>query len=215
MVRCQLDYVRVSIYATSQERHQLVTGTKFDMQRIRENLRTLQATKRRVGSDKPFVSCKMLDEFSDENERFLQMFREVADEAYIDKPHNWIKVDNVDFIQKFYGTNVQEAVIDFQNHSTHRIACPMAFTTMAVRTNGAVSPCCVDFIGGTNIANIDDRSLQDIWNSDEWFEFQKMQLQDRKHENSSCARCDIYRSDHYTKDNIDGFPVDRLRLRKT
>jgi len=215
MVRCQLDYVRVSIYATSQERHQLVTGTKFDMQRIRENLRTLQATKRRVGSDKPFISCKMLDEFSDENERFLQMFREVADEAYIDKPHNWIKVDNVDFIQKFYGTNVQEAVIDFQNHSTHRIACPMAFTTMAVRTNGAVSPCCVDFIGGTNIANIDDRSLQDIWNSDEWFEFQKMQLQDRKHENSSCARCDIYRSDHYTKDNIDGFPVDRLRLRKT
>src|SRR3990172_666357 len=47
MVRCQLDYVRVSIYATRQERHQVVTGTNFDMQRIRENLRTLQTIKRR------------------------------------------------------------------------------------------------------------------------------------------------------------------------
>jgi radical SAM protein with 4Fe4S-binding SPASM domain len=215
MVRCQLDYVRVSIYATRQERHQVVTGTNFDMQRIRENLMTLQTIKRRLGSEKPFVSCKMLDEFSDENERFLQMFREVADETYIDKPHNWIKVDNVDFIQNFYGTSVQEAVTDLQSHSTHRIACPMAFTTMAVRTNGAVSPCCVDFIGGTNIANIDERGLRDIWNSDEWFEFQKMQLQNRNHENSSCASCEVYRNDHYTKDNIDGFPVEKLRLRKT
>lgn len=215
MVRCQLDYVRVSIYATRQERHQVVTGTNFDMQRIIDNLKTLQAVKTRAGSEKPFVSCKMLDEFSDENERFLKMFRDVADETYIDKPHSWIKVDNIDFIRNFYGKRVQQAVNDFQNHSTHRIACPMAFTTMAVRTNGAVSPCCVDYIGGTNIANIDERSLQDIWASDEWFEFQKMQLQNRKDENSSCARCDVYRSDHYTKDNIDGFPVERLRLRKT
>ncbi|HJZ13205.1 MAG TPA: SPASM domain-containing protein, partial [Acidobacteriota bacterium] len=63
--------------------------------------------------------------------------------------------------------------------------------------------------------NMDERSLRDIWNSDEWFEFQKMQLQDRKHENSSCARCNIYRSDHYTKDNIDGFPIEKLRLRNS
>jgi hypothetical protein len=38
-----------------------------------------------------------------------------------------------------------------------------------------------------------------------------MQLEDRKDENFSCARCDIYKSDHYTRDNIDGFPVARLR----
>ena len=215
MVRCQLDYVRVSIYATRQERHRVVTGSKFDIQRIRENLKTLQEMKRRAGSERPFISCKMLEEFSDENERFLQMYREIADETYLDKPHSWIKVNDVDFIQNFYGENTQKAVSDFDSHSTHRIACPMAFTTMAVRSNGAVSPCCVDFIGGTNVANMDERSLHDIWNSDEWFEFQKMQLQDRKHENSSCAGCNIYRSDHYTKDNIDGFPVEKLRSRNS
>lgn len=211
MVRFQLDYVRVSIYATRQERHREVTGTKFDIQRIRNNLKTLQDIKRRSGSVRPFVSCKMLEEFSDENGRFLQTYGEIADEAYLDKPHSWIKVDGVDLIQNFYGKDVNKAVSDFDSHSTHRIACPMAFTTMSVRSNGAVSPCCVDFIGGTNIANVDDRGLQDIWESGDWLEFQKMQLQDRKHENPSCARCDIYRSDHYTRDNIDGFPVEKLR----
>jgi len=124
MVRCQLDYLRVSIYATRQERHQEVTGSKFDMQRIRENLLVLQEEKRRAGSDKPFVSCKMLDEFGDENERFLQMYSDVADETYLDKPHGWIKVDGVDFIENYYLDNVQNVMSDFEHNSTPRIACP-------------------------------------------------------------------------------------------
>ena len=87
----------------------------------------------------------------------------------------------------------------------------MAFTTMAVRSNGDVAPCCVDFIGGTNLGTVDERSLQEIWNSEPWYEFQRMQLEKRKHENYSCARCDIYLSDHYTRDNIDGFDARKLQ----
>ena len=85
---------------------------------------------------------------------------------------------------------------------------------MVVRSNGAVSPCCVDFIGGTNLGSVDEQDLKGIWLSDRWFEFQKMQLEGRKEENYSCARCDIYTSDHYTRDNIDGFPVARLRAKR-
>lgn len=73
------------------------------------------------------------------------------------------------------------------------------------------TPCCVDYIGGTNIGNVDTHSMQEIWESDAWLAFQTMQLEGRNHENSSCARCDIYRNDHYTKDTIDGFPVEKLR----
>lgn len=211
MVENALDYVRVSIYATRQDRHQEVTGSKFDIQRIRENLLNLQETKLLAGTERPFVSCKMLDDFSDENKRFLSLFKDIADEVYLDKPHRWIKVDGVDFIENFYEEKAQDAVVDLEANSSARIACPMAFTTMAVRSNGAVSPCCVDYIGGTNIGNVDTHCMQEIWESDAWLAFQRMQLEDRKQENSSCARCDVFRSDHYTRDNIDGFPVDKLR----
>ena len=211
LVEHQLDYARVSIYATNQARLGAVTGTRLEIATIHENLRILQDVKRRRGSIKPFVSCKMLDSYSEENEHFLRMYEAVANEVYIDKPHSWIQVDGADFIGNYYQAGTDKARSDLEAHSTQRVACPMAFTTMAVRSNGDVSPCCVDFIGGTNLGNIEEHGLQELWNGDAWFAFQKMQLENRKQENRSCARCDIYRSDHYTRDNIDGFPIEKLR----
>jgi len=211
MVRHQLDYARVSIYSADQERHSAITGSKIDIHIIRDNLRALQERKREAGSERPFVSCKMLDDYGPGNDQFAAMYEDVCDEVFIDKPHGWIGVDGADFIGKYYGKDVQRALADIQRNSSPRMACPMPFTTMAVRANGDVSPCCVDFIGGTNLGNMDKDCLREIWNSDRWFEFQKMQLENRKGENHSCARCDVYLSDHYTRDNIDGFPVEKLR----
>jgi len=211
LVDYQMDYARVSIYASDQEKHRAITGSATEILTIHENLRVLQVIKERKGSEKPFVSCKMLDSYDEENEQFIRMYQDVADEVYIDKPHSWIKVEGSDFIKNYYKNEAGGAFADLKENSTRRVACPMAFTTMAIRSNGDVSPCCVDFIGGTNLGNVDEHSLQEIWNSDIWYEFQKMQLENRKHENYSCARCDIYLSDHYTRDNIDGFPVEKLR----
>jgi radical SAM protein with 4Fe4S-binding SPASM domain len=215
LVECRLDYARVSIYASEQEKHQAITGSGMEISTIHENLRVLQEIKKRKGSEKPFVSCKMLDAYGDGNDRFLHMYQDVADEVYIDKPHSWIKVEGTDFIKNYYSNDAASAITDLKLNSTRRIACPMAFTTMAIRSDGDVSPCCVDFIGGTNLGNVNERSLEEIWNSDPWYEFEKMQLENRKHENSSCGRCDIYMSDHYTRDSIDGFPVEKLRQEKS
>ena len=211
LVESRVDYLRVSIYSADQKRHRAVTRSPVSIQAIHDNLRVLQEVKRAHGSGKPFVSCKMLDSYGDENERFTSKYLDVADEVFIDKPHSWIKVDGADFIGAYYEDDAPRAIRDLADNSTARIACPMAFTTMTVRSNGDVSPCCVDFVGGTNLGNVDDSSLQEIWNSDPWYEFQRMQLENRKHENYSCARCEVYKSDHYTRDNIDGFRVERLR----
>ncbi len=211
LVDQQLDYLRVSIYATTQERHREVTGSRTALLEIHENLRMLQEAKRASGSERPFVSCKMIDAYSEENERFTEACGDVADELFIDKPHGWIKVDGADFVANYYQGEADRVREDLRAVSELRVACPMAFTTMAVRSNGDVSPCCVDFIGGTNLGNVDSDGLQAIWKSDAWYEFQKMQLQDRKGENSSCGQCDFYLSSHYTKDDIDGFDVRKLR----
>lgn len=211
LVQHQLDYARVSIYATDQEQHKATTASSMDIRTIHENLRGVQEVKRQTRSAKPFISCKMLDAYSEENERFLRMYQDVADEAFIEKPHSWIKIPGADFICNYYKEGGGAVRSDLAAGSTRRVACPMAFTTMAIRSNGDVSPCCVDFIGGTNLGNIDDRSLKTLWHSDEWYAFMKMQLENRKHENSSCARCDFYSSNYYIKDDIDGFDVRKLR----
>jgi radical SAM protein with 4Fe4S-binding SPASM domain len=211
LVQHGLDYARVSIYASEQKKHRIVTGSGMDIGVIKENLRVLQAVKKEIRSERPFVSCKMLDAYSGENEQFARMYQDVADEVFVEKPHGWIKVDGVDFIKNYYQEKAGDAISDASLNGAKRTACPMPFTTIAVRSNGDVSPCCVDFIGGTNLGNVDRQSLKMIWESDQWFEFQKLQLQNRKHENYSCARCDICRNDYYTRDNVDGFPVEKLR----
>lgn len=210
MVAHGLDYLRVSIYATEQLRHQEVTGSKFDINKIQENLLYLQEAKRKAGLERPFISCKMLDDFSDANQRFFEMFGGIADEVYLDKPHTWIRANDVNFMVNFYKDKTAQAVMDFEHNSTARVACPMPFTTMAVRSNGMISPCCVDYIGGTNIDSMENKSLQEVWESPQWLEFQIMHLENRKNENSSCGKCDVFRSDHYTKDNIDGVPIEQI-----
>ncbi len=211
MVEYQLDYVRVSIYSAVQSRHEEITGTKTDIRKIHENLKRLQEIKKSAGSERPFIAPKMLDTYGSENDLFFSMYRDVADELYIDKPHNWIKTGKARFTNALYKDDADKADEDIRTDAKPRRTCPMAFTTMAVRSNGDVSPCCVDFIGGTNLGNINDSSLKDLWHSEAWQRFLTMQLENRMKDNKSCANCDFYLSSHYTKDNIDGFDIDKLR----
>jgi radical SAM protein with 4Fe4S-binding SPASM domain len=212
LVKYGLDYMRVSIYSAIQEKHAKITGSKISINSLHDKLQMLQDIKRDYDSDTPFISVKMLDAYSDENEVFTRMYSDVADEVYLDKPHNWIIYKDKNFINDLYKNDVSKAKDDLKNSSSARIACTLPFFTLAVRSNGDVSPCCIDWIGGTNIGNIYDGSLKEIWNSDKMFEFRKMQLENRKDENSSCKNCEVYLNDYYTKDNIDGFLVEKLRI---
>ena len=211
LIRYELDYLRVSVYATTEQRQRAVTGANVSLAQIRENLGVLLRVRETARSERPFVGCKMIDSYGEDNQRFLDTFRNVADETYIDKPHGWIRTGEVDFIERYYETAAGEVREDLRAASVERVACPLAFTTMAVRSNGDVSPCCVDYAGGTNLGHVDDQTLQALWESPEWYGFQKMQLEGRRAENPSCAGCDFPLSTHYTKDDVDGVEVGRLR----
>lgn len=209
----EIDYIRVSIYAGNQKRYEEVTScANADIDEIWNNLKRIQDLKKKAGKQRPFVSAKMLDTYTAENEEFLQRFSSVADEVYIDKPHNWVASEEKSFIGSLYKTEQQEALkADMAKTYKKRIACPMPFTTLSIRSNGEVSPCCVDWSGGTNLGNIKNNSIQDIWNGDTMYEFRKMQLENRRNENISCRNCELADNDYYTRDNIDGFPIEKLR----
>lgn len=214
LVEFGLDYLRVSIYSAIQEKHYKVTNSKIDINVILSNLLILKRIKQKHKSNIPFVCVKMLDTYSEENGLFVDMYKDVADEVYLDKPHNWIAYKGKSFIDSLYGSEMEKAITDVTMSSSNRIACTLPFFTLAVRSNGDVSPCCIDWLGGTNIGNIYKETLEDIWYGDRMFEFRKMQLENRKNENESCRNCELFLSDYYTRDNIDGFPVEKLRIKK-
>lgn len=213
LVAYGIDYIRVSIYGGNQKRYEEVTNTEnVSIEAIYQNLKRIQELKKARGLEKPFVSAKMLDTFTEENQEFLEKFADVADEVYIDKPHNWVAHEEKSFIGSLYKEEQQEALKkDLEKTISARIACPMPFTTLAVRSDGAVSPCCVDWVGGTNLGNILTEDIQEIWNGEAMYQFRKMQLENRRCENPSCRNCELVQNDYYTRDNIDGFPVEKLR----
>ncbi|WP_297417010.1 radical SAM/SPASM domain-containing protein [Clostridium sp.] len=212
LVEYEIDYIRVSIYSPKQQKHEKITNSSIDILDIYNNLKYIQKLKKEKGVEKPFVSAKMLDTFSTENEEFLNKYKEVADEVYIDKPHNWVAHEEKSFIGSLYNEVDKEKLEkDLEETISDRIACPMPFTTLAVRNNGDVSPCCVDWLGGTNLGNILEENIKDIWNGEKMYQFRKMQLENRRFENTSCRNCELVLNDYYTRDNIDGFPVEKLR----
>ena len=211
LVEIGLDYLRVSIYSALPEKHRAITKSAIPLERIYDNLAVLKRVKQRHGSEKPFVGVKMLDTYSDENRFFEERFRDVADEVFLDKPHNWVSVEGKSFIGDLYGEGAARALADSGVSGAARVACTQPFFTLAVRSNGDVAPCCIDWVGGTILGNINQETLEEIWNGDRMFEFRKMHLEGRRDENESCRNCEFLRSDHYTRDTVDGFPVERLR----
>lgn len=201
-----LDYLRVSIYSAIPEKHAEITKSKIEQQKIYDNLLLLRRVKSEMGSDKPFVAVKMIDTFSEENDIFFKTYQSVADELYLDQPHNWVQPADDSFIDKLY-EDVDFPVLK----RSPKIACTMPFTTMAVRSNGDVAPCCIDWYGGTTIGNIFNESIEAIWQGENLYNLQVLQLTDRKQENISCKNCEFYLNSEYSRDNIDGFPVEKLR----
>jgi len=206
-----LDYIRVSYYSPIQSKHENITSSKININTIKKNLEILQDIKQRKNSKTPFIAIKMLNTFNEENGLFNAIFEEIADEVYIEKPHNWVATSEKSFLNSLYGKNNDDLKNEINNDDNMYKACGSSFYTLSIRNNGDVAPCCVDWIGGTNVGNIFITSLQDIWHSDELRKFWIMQIEGRNNENYSCRNCQVYRSSYYSKDNVDGTPVDRFK----
>lgn len=210
MIKAPLDYLRVSIYSAIPEQHRAITKSNVPMERIHDNLALLRRLKLEHGADRPFVAVKMLDTYDEhENQMFKDTYGDVADELYIDEPHSWVEINGERFIDRLYGDGIGKV----KRNLVNRKVCPMPFTTLAVRSDGAVSPCCNDWYGGTNIGNVNDSTLEQIWNGKKLYEFQVMQLEKRNHENISCRGCSVYKSSYYTRDDIDDVPVKQICMK--
>lgn len=203
MIEQQLDYVRVSIYAGSPEKHADITRSPLTLGRVHDNLQRLQECKKLRHADRPFVACKMLDTFGPDNESFARRFQDVADEIYFDMPHDWIPVPGSNFLGNLYGSDTTPAMAELHPAAPRHRACSVSFYIVSVRANGDVAPCCVDFIGGTNVGNVREHPLQEIWQGQTMRAFHRMQLSGERFRNPSCARCGAVNSRHYTRDDID------------
>lgn len=200
-----LEYFRVSVYSISAERQRDITRANATPEEVLSNVRRLRQLRDEAGAETPFICAEMFFDSPDANRRFLEMYRDVADEASVTYPHNW--TGSRDFITSIAaGHEISEDAC----FPTKKKACAFPFYTLAVRSDGNVVVCCVDWTGGTTVGNVRRTSLRGIWEGEPLLRLQQLHLDGKRSENSSCRDCTaLYRS----PDSLDGLSGQELQKR--
>ncbi len=213
LIEYGLDVIRVSIYAAEDKHHHEVTGTKCRVGEIRDNVKRLRVMRDAQGKTRPYIFVKMFDAYNHENETFFDLYRGIADEIGLEKVHNATQYSGNDLVNMYYRDPAKEQLANQEyadSLNEKRIACPRPFMAMVINNIGDCLMCTHDPAKGTKIGNAYDSTLQELWDGKNMFEFRKMLLENRKHENRICARCDWFKL-FPEEDDVDGFPVEKLK----
>lgn len=211
-----LDYFRASIYSVKPEEHERVTQSKVLPQDILKKINFLRAYRDAQGKMKPYIHAKIMDRHDEENEMFKSMYENVADEQCIDIPWNVPKLAEK-ALDRLYGgvekgEEAKQEYLDFAGYK-NRKACRYPFTHMTVRSNGDVVVCCTDWSRDTKLGNVKEKSLKEIWESKELYNFRLMQIRTKGVNHPLCAGCVIPLKDS-PEDNIDDLDISRIGYRE-
>ena len=211
IIESGLDHIRFSIYAAMPDHHVEVTQNSFSIQKIRENIATLRKLRDKAGRNKPFIQVKMFDTYSYENDVFIAMYKDIADEVGFEKVHDATKYNDSDLVGSYYKNpeDAKRTRDEFQKSLNDFKTCPRPFMAMVICANGDVVMCTHDAPRATKIANVRNNTLQEIWHGESLYKFRKMLLSGNKHENRLCKNCDWFRL-FPPEDNVDGFPLEKL-----
>lgn len=203
LVNSGIDMIGVSIKALSSDGYKKIAGIDIDYTKLVRNIDDLFQQSR--GKCKIYISIADTGLSDADKDYYYASFELVSDYCAIEGLHGWSMSNVKDFTlghagDTFDGTPLQE-----------KIVCPWTLYSLTVNHNGDVAPCNEDWAYKCIVGNINEQSIKDIWNGERLYEFRKMHLEGRRHENVACADC------YYLKtlpDNVDEHRLEILEKLK-
>lgn len=201
-----LDYLRVSIYGSSQASMAAVTGAKIPLDRVLANVARLKRLRDERGATKPFIYTKMIETTSeDENQRFLDLFGPISDRAALEPAMNWnLSPDE----QDFSGAGGDLMTGDY--FKNRKQACPFPFYTLVINADLRVTVCCVDWEKATEVGHLGRQSLKEIWEGEALHQFRLKHLAGQRALLAGCSSCTFL---HTAPDNMDGLSAAEFSAR--
>jgi len=180
LVEAGLDTIRISIQGLSSQKYQEVCGVSIDYEKFLETLSYLYNHKKQCQ-----VYIKVIDVALEEGEdkRFYNTFENIADRVFIEK-----------CMPIFEGVEYEKEIRDrvttdrYGNEHKMRQVCPMTFFTLSIMPDGKVRPC-YNFKTPVLLGNIKEKSLANIWSSEELRSFWMQQLKKERYKNVVCNLC--------------------------
>ena len=180
VISAGLDYLRISIYAMSDDQQRAFTQSRVSVDKVYENVKLLDDTRRRLGKGNPWLYIKMFETTSPEElEAFQNTYGPIADELAVEIIHNMSGVNDI--------ASRLEFDIDVQNEP--RRICPQPFYQSSVGANGDVTICCIDWSFSSVVGNIRESSFREIWYGERLQEVRKLLLSEEYRLLKSCKDC--------------------------
>lgn len=137
----------------------------------------------------PYVDKMIINNYSTEL-KLHKNLKEILD--YVNSHDEYKEVDvtiQIRYIKEIL-TNRGGVAPNKQEKKDHHMACVMPYTDFVVFPDGRVGICCNDALEQTNLGNVTDHTIHEIWNSDMYKNLRKKIGRDRTGY-PYCASCDF------------------------
>lgn len=190
-----LDYVRVSVYGTSDADYFASTGTMWKHGDILQNVKALRRLRDENHLSRPHIYAELVG--AGDVELFHWQWNGIADECGVKQLHNW----GAALVQ--LGQQPRQVLVEEGGpywRVPQKVICPYPFFELVVKANGDVTVCCVDWNGSLVVGNVNDESLQDIWAGERLRTLQQTHLAGRRGDIEMCRDCNVLNA---SPDNMD------------
>jgi radical SAM protein with 4Fe4S-binding SPASM domain len=178
-----LDKIFISLQGMNAEAYKRISCVDIDFDRLLENVIYFCEHRKNC---KVFIKVPDIGVNEAEKEAFFQLFDKYADEVFVERIFPaWPNFD-VSHIKKndgigYYGRPVLDTPVKI---------CTLPFYDLTVDFKGIVTACSIDWEEKTDLGDVNNESLYDIWNGKRFNDFRRMQLRGERRKDVLCGKCD-------------------------
>lgn len=203
LIDAGLDKLRISIQGVTDESYKNVSNVKVNFNKIVENIRFFYKNRKKTKIYIKVIDCALRNE--EEQKKFFDIFGDICDTIAIE--HLTPTVKDIDYDKVSNGKRLD--ITQSGNLIIDAKVCPQPFYMMQINPDGVIVPCC-SMEYPKLIGNVKEKSLEGIWNGEEFNSFRKKMLNGAKSTSETCSECTLYKYGLFREDILDTY-IERLK----
>lgn len=199
LATCGIDKIVISLQGLSADKYEKVCGKTLDFDLFYKNLEYLYQNKK----ENTVINIKIMDiAVENQKDEFYEKFARVADCVFVEQMVPiWKNVENRE-------DKPEQMMNKYGTAFPYQECCPLLFNTLVVTPDGDVYPC-TQVTSKECLGNIKEKSLVELWNSQERKELLRRQLLLQAPD--SCNGCYIRQNSIFAEeDMIDSYRMEIL-----
>ena len=195
LIEASLDVLRISLQGITEEKYYSIARAEIDFAELVDNIGHFYSASR--GKCKVYAKIPDISLGPGDEEKFYKMFDGITDRMYVEKIMP--VYDGVDYSRWKMSLDTDRRGVSHER----RKVCPFPFYQLDVWPNGDVVPCpAIHKVG--NLGNVNDRTLAEIWDSEELRKFRLMHLRGERMSHGQCGVCCGPDDCAHPEDTLDG-----------